>query len=267
MDTHLSEKETALKRILEGYATVAVAFSGGVDSSLLLDVAHEVLGSRALALTACHVCLPNRERVAARTFCEERSIRHLEVPFDEFAVPGFSENPTNRCYLCKRELLAALLSTAKAQGIAVLAEGSNLDDLREYRPGRQAVEELGVVSPLMLAGFSKEDIRLLSKSRGLPTWNKPACACLATRLPYGTSLTPELITRIDQAEQYLLDRGAKQVRVRVHDTMARLELDSESIPLFLEEELRLQLNALLRALGFEFVTVDLQGYRTGSFDH
>jgi len=261
MDHPLKAKETLLRDILGGYDSLAVAFSGGVDSSLLVGLAHEVLGEKVVALTACMAGLPTRELNEAQAFCGERGIRHILVDFDEFAVAGFAENPPNRCYLCKRELLSFLLASAGEQGISTLAEGSNLDDEDDYRPGKIAVEELGVASPLQRAGFTKVDIRVLSKERGLPTWDKPACACLATRLPYGTQLSKKLLERIDKAEQCIFDAGAKQVRVRVHDDLARIEVDEESIPLFLERSIREHIDSALQELGFVNVTLDLQGYR------
>ena len=266
MDDALHIKEDSLRAILQGYGSVAVAFSGGVDSSLLLDLAHETLGEKALALTACMAGLQARELRAAQEFCAERGIRQILVDFDEFAVAGFAENPINRCYLCKRGLLTLLLATAHEQGDFVLVEGSNLDDDTDYRPGRAAVEELGVASPLKNAGLTKADIRALSKERGLPTWDKPACACLSTRLPYGTPLSRDLLRRIDEAEQHVLDTGAKQVRVRVHQDLARIEVDEESMPLLMEPATRQQLYTVLHSLGFNFVALDLLGYRPGSMN-
>ena len=268
LDNQLTQKEAALKALLTDYDSVAVALSGGVDSTLLLSVAQEVLGTRALALTASMVSLPKREWLAAEAFCRERDICHIKVPFDEFAVNGFANNPPNRCYLCKKALLAALIAAAREQGTAVLIEGSNLDDENDYRPGNAALAEHGVVSPLKLAGFTKDDIRALSKARNLPTWNKPACACLATRLPYGTQISPELLERIDAAEQLVLDAGALQARVRVHDNgnLARIEVDAESVPLFLHTELSRQIDEALKELGFTYVTLDLLGYQMGSMN-
>jgi len=266
MDKQLQVKETSLRNILQDYGSLAVAFSGGVDSSLLLELAHEVLGKNVLAITACMAGLPNRELSEAEDFCRERGIRHILVDFDEFSITGFAENPPHRCYLCKRALLTLLLAYASEQGASVLAEGSNLDDERDYRPGKKAVEELGVASPLLQAGFTKADIRALSKRRELPTWDKPACACLSTRLLSGTHLSKELLKRIDEAEQCILNLGARQVRVRVHQDLARIEVDETSIPLFLERSIRERIDTELRDLGFAFVTLDLQGYRTGSMN-
>ncbi len=266
MDRQLEQKEALLAEILRGYGRVAVAFSGGVDSTLLLDVAHDVLGGDAVALTVCMAGLPERERRAAHGFCEERNICQLELAFDEFAIVDFANNPPNRCYLCKRALLGVLLAAAHAEGISTLIEGSNLDDEKDYRPGSAALAEYGVASPLKTAGLTKDDIRVLSRKRGLSTWNKPACACLATRLPVGARLSPELLTRIDNAEQCILDSGAHQVRVRVHDDMARIEVDEASMPLFGDEALRTHINTELHRLGFKHVTLDLGGYRMGSLN-
>ena len=261
MNEQLLIKEAKLQSILRGYDSLAVAFSGGVDSTLLLDVAYEVLGEKAVAITACMFGLPARELNEALVFCKERGIRHIPVDFDEFAVAGFAENPPDRCYLCKRELLTLLLDSAEKLGLSVLAEGSNLDDEDDYRPGKRAVEELDVASPLLQAGFTKVDIRALSQERGLPTWDKPACACLSTRLPYGTPLSKELLGNIGEAEQCIFDLGAKQVRVRVHDDLARIEVDEASIPLFLALSTREHISSELQRLGFDYVTLDLQGYR------
>jgi uncharacterized protein len=266
MDTTLVHKEAALKEFLGGCDSIAVALSGGVDSTLLMAVAFEVLGPRALALTACTASFPERERLAVRAYCEERGIRQIEVDSGEFAVPGFTENPPDRCYHCKRALFTTLLSLAEAEGISVLAEGSNLDDEQDYRPGLAALSELDVVSPLKLAGFTKDDIRALSRERGLATWDKPACACLASRVPYGTEISPELLLRIDRAEQCLLDTGVKQVRVRVHGDLARIEVAESDVPLFADEAFRHRITACLQELGFTYVTLDLHGYRTGSMN-
>lgn len=266
MNNQITAKETALKDLLEAYGSVAVAFSGGMDSTLLLDVAFEVLGQDALALTAQMTGLPERERRAANLFCIERGIRHLPVDFDEFTVDGFAGNPPDRCYLCKRMLLSTLQATANAFGIETLVEGSNLDDEKDYRPGLAAIVELGVASPLKQAGFTKGDVRVLSRDRGLPTWDKPPCACLATRLPYGTPLSPGLLKRIDRAEQYLLDQGVRQVRVRSHGDLARIEVETGDMALFVNEEIRRDILARLQDLGFTHVSLDLQGYRTGSMN-
>jgi uncharacterized protein len=264
MQDTLAHKEAALREFLEGCDGIAVALSGGVDSTLLMDVAHEVLGPRALALTACTASFPERERLAVRAFCEERGIRQIEVDSGEFSVPGFTENPPDRCYHCKRALFSTLLPLAAAEGISVLAEGSNLDDEQDYRPGLAALGELDIVSPLKRAGFTKGDIRALSRERGLATWDKPACACLASRVPYGTEISPELLLRIDRAEQCLLDTGIRQVRVRVHDDLARIEVAEGDVPLFASEGFRHGVTACLQELGFTYVTLDLMGYRTGS---
>lgn len=266
LDAALLKKEAQLKELLQRCRTLAVAFSGGVDSTLLLDLAHEVWGGGAVALTARSVCFPKREEALAAQFCKERGIQHLICDFDLFAVSGFEENPPERCYLCKRALLELLLKTAEAQGSTVLAEGSNVDDKRDYRPGAAAIKELGVVSPLEAAGFTKNDIRALAQTRGLLVWDKPACACLATRLPFGVPITPELMQRIDAAEDFLLSSGAKQVRVRVHDRLARIELDEASAERFLEEELLTATSKHLCALGFESVVIDPAGYRMGSMN-
>ncbi|MCL2807279.1 MAG: ATP-dependent sacrificial sulfur transferase LarE [Coriobacteriia bacterium] len=266
MNSQLQEKESLLRSNLQAYGSVAIALSGGVDSTLLLDVAHEVLGQRAVAITATMASFPARELSVAMSFCSERGIPHSLMEFDELAVEGFASNPPERCYLCKRGLLTAMLALASKLGFEVLAEGSNLDDDFDYRPGAKAVRELGVASPLKEAGFTKADIRKLAKFRGLAAWDKPAFACLSTRLPSGTPLTKELLRRIDEAEQCILSTGARQVRVRIHENLARIEVDEESMLLLMERPARQQVVAALQALGFDNITLDLQGYRTGSMN-
>lgn len=263
----LKNKTAQLINLLKEQEAVAVALSGGVDSALLLDVAFEVLGDKVVALTACFSCNPQREQHAARVFCAEKGIRHLECSFDEFGIDGFAENPPHRCYLCKKALFTHLLSVAKEQGFTVLAEGSNLDDESDYRPGLAALEELQVVSPLRQAGFTKADIRALARERGLAVWNKPSCACLASRIPSGSPITPELVARIDTAEEYLLELGAQQVRMRVpSEGLARIEVDTASIALLEDAFVWLGLADHLRTLGFEHVELDPQGYRMGSMN-
>ncbi len=258
------QKYRHLREDLRALDGAAVAFSGGVDSTFLLKTARDVLGDRTLAVTASSCSFPERELREARAFCERNGIRHAVCESEELDIAGFRENPQNRCYLCKRELFGRIWSIARAHGLAAVVEGSNLDDEGDYRPGLLAVKELGVKSPLREAGLRKEEIRTLSRELGLPTWNKPSFACLSSRFAYGETISEEKLNMVDQAEQLLLELGFRQVRVRTHGTIARIELlpgDFEKI-LGVRETVYLR----LRSLGFTYVTLDLLGYRTGSMN-
>ncbi len=258
-----------LKRLQESLAAlggVAVAFSGGVDSTFLLKVAHDTLGDRAIAVTAASRSFPERELKAAKAFCEAEGITQIVCKFDELAVEGFRQNPPDRCYLCKRALFGELLAAAGERGITAVAEGSNTDDEGDYRPGMRAVRELGVLSPLRQAGLSNAEIRELSRDLGLPTWDKPSYACLASRFVYGETISEEKLSMVDKAEQLLLDLGFRQVRVRIHGRMARIEVLPQDFGRLLEEDLRKSIYEQLRAFGFSYVTLDLLGYRTGSMN-
>ena len=257
-------KLTRLRALLRETGGIAVAFSSGVDSTFLLKVAHEELGDRAIAVTVRSHSFPKREQDEAAAFCAREGIRQVVVDSEELAVPGFSQNPPNRCYLCKKELFTKILEIAKTEGLSAVAEGSNIDDLGDYRPGLQAVRELGIRSPLREAGLTKEEIRALSRCMGLPTWNKPSFACLASRFPYGEEITVERLTRVERAEQYLLDLGFGQVRVRSHGDLARIELCAADIPKAVEQ--REKIHAALKGFGFAYVALDLLGYRTGSMN-
>ncbi len=268
MGTEL-QKEEKLKAYIQTLGSLAVAFSGGVDSAYLSDVAHEVLGGRMVAVTARSALFPEREYRESEAFCREKGIRQLTVLSDELETETFRRNPKNRCYLCKKDLFRKILALAEKEGIGYVAEGSNMDDLGDYRPGLQAVAELGIVSPLREAGLTKQEIRDLSEKRALPTWNKPSFACLASRFVYGETITRERLNRVGAAEQLLLDLGFRQMRVRVHGEVsetARIEVLPEDIGRFAEEQLRQKVWAGLKALGFAYVTLDLQGYRTGSMN-
>ena len=266
--TSLAEKETRLKEILLGLESAAVAFSGGVDSTFLLQAAREAMGGRALAVTGRSPSFPERELAAARRFTSERGITHLEVDSDELEVAGFAANPVNRCYLCKKELFAKILKVAGERGLSTVLEASNLDDEGDYRPGLLAVRELGVLSPLREAGLTKSDIRALSRAWGLPTWDKPAFACLASRFPYGEAITREGLEKVDAAEVFLLSLGCRQVRVRCHDRgrLARIEVDEESLDLLAAPDRRRLVADKFSALGFTYTALDLNGYRAGSLN-
>lgn len=262
----MSDKQEELEKLLESYKRVAVAFSSGVDSTYLLKMAQKVLGENVIAVTASSCSFPKRELEEAKTFCRENGIRHIVVESEELDIDGFRQNPKNRCYLCKHELFEKIRSIAKENGIETVVEASNTDDDGDYRPGLVAVKELGIESPLRHVGLSKKEIREYSKELGLPTWNKQSFACLSSRFVYGETISEEKLAMVDQAEQLLLDMGFHQLRVRIHDKLARIEVQPSEFEKIMQEENRTKIFHELKQYGFTYVTLDLQGYRTGSMN-
>lgn len=260
----IEEKFADLKKILQGYGSVAVAFSSGVDSTFLLKVAHDVLGENAIAITATSEFFPQREIEEAKNFCQCEGIKQFILQENIFSVENIENNPPNRCYLCKKNLFTKILELAAQNKISCVAEGSNMDDNGDYRPGLQAIAELKIKSPLREAKLYKNEIRELSKKLNLPTWDKPSFACLASRFVYGEKITTEKLSRIDKAEGILREKNFKQFRVRIHDNLARIEIlptDFEKILSVREEIVK-----NFKNFGFDYVSLDLQGYRTGSMN-
>ncbi|MBR3103667.1 MAG: ATP-dependent sacrificial sulfur transferase LarE [Lachnospiraceae bacterium] len=260
------EKLNRLKEYIRELGSLAVGFSAGVDSTFLLTVAHEVLGEKVIAVTGTDASVPERELKEAKAFCEERGIRHIIFRMDPMKEEGYRKNGPDRCYFCKRGIYTEIRRIAEENGIEYMAEGSNMDDLGDYRPGLRAVDELGVKSPLREAKMTKADIRMLSKDMGLPTWSKPAYACLASRFVYGEEITEEKLKMIDQAEQFLIEHGFLQERVRMHGKIARIEVPAGDIPRLAEDGIREQIVACFQKIGFQFVTLDLRGYQMGSMN-
>jgi uncharacterized protein len=262
----LQEKYELLKDIIEKKESAAIAFSGGVDSTFLLRVAKEVLGDRLIAVTATSSTYPERELKEAIKYSEDIGVKHIIISSEELEIEGFASNPKNRCYYCKKELYTKINNIASANGVEYVFDGSNLDDTGDYRPGMQAAKELDVVSPLKEAGLTKNDIRDLSKELGLPTWNKPSFACLSSRFPYGNKITLPKLNMVDKAEQFLLDMGITQVRVRHHGEIARIEVEPSERENFFDIEVMNRIGNELKKIGFTYVTLDVLGYRTGSMN-
>lgn len=262
MDLNLNNKLESLKAILQKYGSVAIAFSGGVDSALLLKVAHDTLGDNAIALTIRSSQFPSGETEATIAFCKQEGIRQIFVDFTPFTVKGFLENQLDRCYHCKKAFLTLLLETARRARFENLLEGSNLDDENDYRPGMRAIKELGIKSPLREALLTKDEIRKLSRSLGLPTWNKQSLACLASRIAFGEPITNERLIAIDKAEKFLQQFIQGQVRVRLSGGDARIEIEAAHFNKVIAH--REELLKAFSSYGFKNISLDLNGYRTGS---
>ena len=267
MSSELKNKTQKLKEIFRTMGRVLVAYSGGVDSTLLLKVAQNTLGeSNVFAVTALSPLYPERELAGAKKVIQTIGGRHLLIESNELEIEGFSKNPPNRCYYCKRKLFEELLNLAREESIHFIVEGSTLDDEKDHRPGKRAIQELGIRSPLKEALFTKADVRELSNALGLPTWDKPSFACLASRFPYEEEITIEGLRMVNQAEDFLFGLGFKQVRVRHYQNLARIEIFPEEMDRLMEGSLREKVVSHLKAIGYKYVTLDLQGFRSGSMN-
>jgi len=262
----IEDKLSKLKEIVSKLGSVVVAFSGGVDSTLVAKVCYDTLRDNSMAVTARSETYPDFEFKESQKLAREIGIKHLVVDTSELAIEGFANNPPERCYFCKTELFGKLKEIAKEHGFLNVADGANLDDTQEFRPGLKASKELNVRSPLKEAGLKKEDIRKVSKLLNLPNWNKPAYACLSSRFPYGQSITEEKISMVSEAETYLRGLGLIQFRVRHHETIARIEILPEDIHILTNSPAREELTAKFKKIGFTYVTLDLEGYRSGSMN-
>jgi uncharacterized protein len=263
----LTAKRDALLRLLASYGSCAVAMSAGVDSSLVAKAAHEALGDRAMAVTGASNSLASGELEEAQRLAALIGIRHSVVVTDEFSQPAYTRNEPDRCYHCKTELYTQLEGLAERLGVAMVVNGANLDDVGDYRPGMQAANEHRVASPLIECGFTKSDVRQLAAFWQLPVWDKPASPCLSSRIAYGEEVTPERTAMIDRAERYLRELGLRELRVRYHrGDVARIEVPSDAIARLADAEVRLALVAKFRQLGFKYVTLDLEGFRSGSMN-
>jgi uncharacterized protein len=266
MGMNTEEKLTRLKEILRAMGTVLVAYSGGVDSSFLAFAANEALGKKALAVFGHSPTCPPEDFAVANSLSQKLGLNYRVIETNELEDPQFVANDQNRCYYCKTELFQKLQNIAKAEGITWVADGTNSDDVGDYRPGRRACAELNIRSPLLEVGFSKDEIRQLSRKYDLPTWDKPSSPCLASRIPYGTSVTADVIGKIAAGELYLRSLGIRTLRLRHHGDIARIEIDEKDMARVLNDETRREIVKRLKAIGYLYVTLDLTGYKTGSLN-
>lgn len=262
----MNQKYFDLLEYLKQLKSVTVAFSGGVDSTFLLYAANEALGDKAIAVTADSAFFPQREHNEAKAYCEQLGVRQFIFDPDINNIEGLLNNPKDRCYLCKKQIFTKILEIAGKQKSDWVVEGSNLDDDKDYRPGMRAIKELGIKSPLKECGFTKAEIREVSQKLGLPTWDKPSFACLASRFVYGEPITDTKLGMVEKAEQFMIDSGFRQVRVRIHGDLARIEIVPDQFEYFMQEEIREEIYKKLKECGFSYIALDIKGYRTGSMN-
>lgn len=262
----MEEKFNRLKDIIKKMGSLLVAYSGGVDSSFLLKAASDMLGNRVVAVTAASPTYPLREIESAKEIAELLGVKHILITSNELDIPGFSSNPTNRCYFCKNELFQKLKEKASELGLNHVADGSNYDDTKDFRPGRDAARELGIRSPLIEAELTKAEIRALAKGLNLPNWDKPSFACLSSRFPYGTEITAMRLRQIENCENIIREMGFRQFRVRYHNEIARIEVDRNELKRFYNDKIMDYIIEGFKANGFVYITLDLEGYRTGSMN-
>jgi pyridinium-3,5-biscarboxylic acid mononucleotide sulfurtransferase len=262
-----TDKFSTLKSLLISYKKVAVAYSGGVDSSLLVKLCADTLGpANVIAITGVSQTYTEDEKKIAQQITGKLGVELVLLQTDELSSDSFASNPTNRCYHCKKELYGRLVEIAKGKGATYILDGTNADDLGDYRPGRKAADEFGVVSPFVIAGITKSDIRDLSRTLDLPAWDKPANPCLASRVPYGTRITESILRQIEAGERVLKNLGIKNVRLRHHDMVARIEVSPQDFGVILDDKKRRYIIDSIKKIGYKWVALDLEGYRTGSLN-